>query len=209
MQELQDRFQMTDLGEVSHYLGMKVDNNIEKKTITLRQFTYLKKVIGRYSMKDVTPLKILMSPGVPNSLNSNPNQASKETITWYQSAVSALIWPAVHFRPNLAQFVTILTCFCSNLSPIHVALIKQVFWYVADTINKELVFRENNTPNDMKGYTDSDFTDVKASRKLTGSYIFKLASAAISHSLKLQTIVALFICEAEYIVICEADKEAV
>ena len=82
---------MTDLGEVSHYLSMEVDNNIEKKTITLRQFTYLKKVIDRYGMKDVTPLKIPMSPGVSNSLNPNPNQASKETITWYQSAVSALM----------------------------------------------------------------------------------------------------------------------
>ena len=209
MQELQDRFQMTDLSEVSHYLSMEVNNNIEKKTITLRQFTYLKKVIGRYSMKDVTPLKIPMSPGVPNSLNPNPNQASKETITWYQSAVSALMWSAVHFRPDLAQSVAVLTRFCSNLSPIHVTLIKQMFWYVADTINKGLVFRENNIFNDMKGYTDSDFTDVKASCKLTDSYIFKLAGAAISHSLKLQIIVTLFTCKAEYIVMCEVGKEAV
>ena len=82
---------MTDLGKVSHYLSMEVNNNIEKKTITLRQFIYLKKVIGRYSMKDVTPSKISMSSGVPNSLNPNLNQASKETITWYQSAVSALM----------------------------------------------------------------------------------------------------------------------
>ena len=63
------------------------------------------------------------------------------------------MWSAMHFRPDLAQSVTVLTHFCSNLSLIHVALIKQIFWYIADTINKELVFRENNTLNDMKGYT--------------------------------------------------------
>ena len=79
----------------------------------------------------------------------------------------------------------------------------------ADTINKELVFRGNDTPNDMKGYTDSDFAGAKASCKSTGDYIFKLAGAAISHSLKLQTIVALFTCKAEYIAMCEAGKEAV
>ena len=89
------------------------------------------------------------------------------------------------------------------------ALIKQVFQYIAGTINKGLVFRGNNTPNDMKGYTDSDFAGVKASRKLTGSYIFKLAGAAISHSSKLQIIITLFTCEAEYIAMCEAGKEAV
>ena len=74
---------MTDLSEVSHYLSMEVNNNFEKKTITLHQSTYLKKVIDRYSMKNVTPSKISMLPGVPNSLNSNSNQASKEMITWY------------------------------------------------------------------------------------------------------------------------------
>ena len=61
----------------------------------------------------------------------------------------------------------------------------------------------------MKGYTDLNFTDVKASCKLTGSYIFKLISAAISHSLKLQIIITLSTYEAEYIVMCEASKEAV
>ncbi len=36
-----------------------------------------------------------------------------------------------------------------------------------------------------------------------------LAGAAISHSSKLQSIVALSTCEAEYVAICEAGKEAV
>ncbi len=35
MQNLRDRFQMTDLGYVSHYLGIEVDVNLGKKTITL------------------------------------------------------------------------------------------------------------------------------------------------------------------------------
>ena len=40
--ELKFRFRMTDLGEVSHYLGIEVDVNIDKSVITLRQTTYLK-----------------------------------------------------------------------------------------------------------------------------------------------------------------------
>ncbi len=35
MQNLRDRFQMTDLGDVSHYLGIEVDINLGKKTITI------------------------------------------------------------------------------------------------------------------------------------------------------------------------------
>ncbi|SLM41442.1 Reverse transcriptase, RNA-dependent DNA polymerase [Lasallia pustulata] len=83
MQDLQDQFQMTDLGKVLHYLGMEVDNNVEKKTITLCQSTYLKKIVSHYGLEGCRPAKIPMSPGVPNSLDPNTGQATKDTITWY------------------------------------------------------------------------------------------------------------------------------
>ena len=66
-----------------------------------------------------------------------------------------------------------------------------------------------DTPDDVIGYTDSDFAGSKTDRKSTGGYVFMLAGAAISHSSKLQSIVALSTCEAEYVAMCEAGKEAV
>ncbi len=61
MQNLGDRFQMTGLGDVSHYLGMEVDVNFGKKRITFRQLTYPKKILERYGMSDCNPAKILIS----------------------------------------------------------------------------------------------------------------------------------------------------
>ncbi|SLM34525.1 Reverse transcriptase, RNA-dependent DNA polymerase [Lasallia pustulata] len=69
--------------EVLHYLGMEVDNNVEKKIITLCQSTCLKKIVSHYGLKGCRPAKIPMSPGVPNSLDPNTSQATKDTITWY------------------------------------------------------------------------------------------------------------------------------
>ena len=66
---------------MSHYLSMKIDNDIKNKTITLHQFTYLKKILDRYNMKGATLLKISMSSEVLNSLESNSGQASKKIIT--------------------------------------------------------------------------------------------------------------------------------
>ena len=71
---------MTDLGEISHYLNIKVDNDIRNKIITLCQFTYLRKVLKRYDMKDATLIKILMLSEILNSLNSNSNQTLKKII---------------------------------------------------------------------------------------------------------------------------------
>ncbi len=100
MQNLRDRFQMTDLGYVSHYIEMEVDVNLGKKTITLRQSTYLKKILKRYGMSDCRPAKIFISPEVTNSLIAYENKAEKGTVAWYQSAVRATMWPAIHSRPD-------------------------------------------------------------------------------------------------------------
>ena len=68
---------------------------------------------------------------------------------------------------------------------------------------------EADTLDDVIGYTDFDFGKSKTDQKSTGGYVFILAKAAISHLSKLQSIVALSTCEAEYVAICKARKEAV
>lgn len=59
---------MTDLGEVSHYLGIEVDVNLEKSVITLWQSTYLRKVLHRFNMLDSRPISTPMDLGTRNTL---------------------------------------------------------------------------------------------------------------------------------------------
>ena len=64
-------------------------------------------------------------------------------------------------------------------------------------------------PDDVVGYIDFEFAELKTDWKSTWGYIFMLARAAISHSSKLHSIVELSTYEAEYVAIYEAGKEAV
>ena len=89
-QKLRDRFKMTDLGDVSHYLGMQVDHVIGKK-ITLCQSIYPKKVLDRFKMTEYKPASISIDPGVANSLLLYDSNADKETTKWYQSAIGSFI----------------------------------------------------------------------------------------------------------------------
>ena len=68
---------MTDLGDVSHYLGIKIEVDLNKKTISLRQSTYLKKILSWYGINNCKPAKIHISPGVANSLTPYENQVDK------------------------------------------------------------------------------------------------------------------------------------
>ena len=65
--KLNARFRMTNLGEISHYLGMEVDVDVGKK-IFLQQTIYLKKVLERFQMTDCKLTSVPMNPGIANSL---------------------------------------------------------------------------------------------------------------------------------------------
>ena len=54
---------MTDLGVISHYLGMEIDCVVGEK-ITLCQGTYLKKKLDRFKMTGCKPATVPMNPGV-------------------------------------------------------------------------------------------------------------------------------------------------
>ena len=205
-QKLRDRFKMTDLGDISHYLGMEVDYVVGEK-ITLCQSTYLKKVLDRFKMTGCKPATVPMNPGVANSLLPYDGNADKATIKWYQSAIGSLMWPAVHTRPDIAYSVGVLSRYCSNPGPTHCNLVVQVFRYLSATLGLGITFN-SNSENDLVGYTDSDYAGLVDGRKSTGGYIFMLSGGPLSHQSKLQSTVALSSTEAEYMATTEAGKEA-
>ncbi len=99
--QLSGRFKMIDLREISHYLDMEVDFEIEKK-ISLPQTTYPTKILKRFQMSNCKLVFIPINHGVANSLFPSKIQTSKVTIKWYQSAISSLIWPSVYIWPDIS-----------------------------------------------------------------------------------------------------------
>lgn len=148
-----------------------------------------------------------MDPGVAGSLLPSQQVADKATISWYQSAIGSLMWPAVHPRPDISYSVGVLRYYCSNPGPDHIQLVKQIFRYIAGTLTTGLTFTADS-PDELVGYTDSDWAGTVDGRKSSGGYIWMLSGCPISHQSRQQPTVALSSCEAEYMAITEAGKEA-
>lgn len=64
--KLSERFHMTDLRSVSHYLGMFVTRTGE--SISLDQKSYLEKFLLRFRMDTCKPVSLPIDPLVPNSM---------------------------------------------------------------------------------------------------------------------------------------------
>lgn len=96
------------------------------------------------------------------------------------------MWPIIHFRLDLASLMGVLSCFCSNPGPAHIEFVEHVLQYVSRRLELGLIFNgEADIPDDVVGYTDSNFAKFKPDQKSTGGYVFIFARAAISHSSKL------------------------
>ncbi len=204
--QLKQRFKMTNLRQLSHYLGMKIIINSDRDQLMLIQSIYLKKMLNQFEMNEFKFVSISMKPEMINSLMSATKEADNVIVKWYQQLIESLMWSAMHIRPDLAYSVKVLSRYAHNLSSTYCALVKRMLRYIAETINVDLTF---NQSDDLIGYSDSDFVELKDKRHSTESYVFMLADEAISHSSKQQFIIALSSCKVEYMTLSEAAKEAI
>jgi hypothetical protein len=94
--------------------------------------------------------------------------------------------------------------------------LKRLIRYLKDTRTKNIVYgiqpnpaiTDDNAACHIKGYTDSDWAGDTSTCKSTSGYLFLGAGAPIAWESNKQPIVALSTCEAEYIAVSDASREA-
>ena len=204
--QLSSQFKMTDLNEISHYLGMEVD--VTDDSISICQTTYIKKILNCFKMFNCNPASIFMMAGLLSTLGPFTTDASSSQKEWYQSVIESLIWLSQHTQPDISFVVAILSKYCSNSNEQHCKHVWRVLAYLNTTLDHGLTFTIKGS-KDLINYSDSDFADAVDGCKSTEAFVFMLAEGSISHQAKQQSIIALSSYEAKYIALCEADKEAI
>ena len=203
---LSRRFEMTDLGECSYYLGMEIKRDRRNKTIRLSQKGYLAKVLADFNMQNAKPVTTPMDTSklFPASEQERATEGDRR---WYASAIGSLMYLMLGTRPDIAFAVSCLSRFMSNPTTAHKNAVTRVLRYLLGSQDMELVYRGDLQP--LTGYTDADWAGDIETRRSTSGYIFNLGSGAISWSSKRQPTVALSSCEAEYMGETQAVKEAI
>ena len=209
---LNERFEMSDLGLYSQYLGISVTRDRPNRTLYLRQEGYINQILTQHDIYNDPHSK---GNGVAIPMEANTHlgpapegfTASKQSRHSYQSAVGSLMYAMMGTRPDIAYAVSVVSRYAANPHDSHWTAVKRIFRYLRGTVSLKLVFRGPLQP--LSGYTDSDYIGDPDTRRSTSGYTFNLGSAAISWSSKRQPTVALSTCEAEYVGQCNATKEAI
>ncbi|TPX52748.1 DNA-directed DNA polymerase, partial [Powellomyces hirtus] len=104
---LHNEFNMTDLGEVNHYLGMRVRRDYTRRVIYLDQESYVNDILERFSMQDCKPVNTPMDqtklePYKVENTKTSPNPQEGE----YHEIVGSLMYLMICTRPDIAVAVT-------------------------------------------------------------------------------------------------------
>ena len=129
MKEVKDaiagKFTVKDLGELHHFLGVKVIQNKESNSIWIGQEAYARELLKKFKMEESNAVS------TPIQLGSNLVKAVEEDDMFdqeiYQSAVGSLLYLSTRTRPDISYAVSSVARFTSKPTKQHWTAVKRIF----------------------------------------------------------------------------------
>jgi hypothetical protein len=170
-------FEMMDMGELKHFLGIHVKQDWEQGTLTLSQEAYLASVLDRFGMLDSNPVATPLTTGTKLLKSGDDDEKVDQKL--YQSMVGSTIYGMLCTRPDIAFAVQQISQFSSNPSTTHLQVAKRILRYLKGTISNGITYRRSSGSQDpIVRYCDSDFANGEDRKSIAGD-VFLLAGGAI------------------------------
>ncbi|KAM1256948.1 hypothetical protein EV1_030743 [Malus domestica] len=199
-ENLSVRFQMKELGQLKHFLGLEIDRTQEG--IFLCQQKYSKDLLKKFGMLECKPT---LTPMEPNAKMCAHEGKDLEDATMYRQLVGSLIYLTLT-RPDISYAVGVMSRYMQNPKKPHLEAVRRILRYVKSTIDYGLLYKKGEDCK-LVGYCDADYAGDHDTRRSTTGYVFKLGSGTISWCSKRQPTVSLSTTEAEYRAAAMAAQE--
>jgi hypothetical protein len=95
--QLRERFEISDLGELTWLLGLKVERDRTQRTIALLQKAYVNTIAERFNLQDAKAAYIPMTAGAILSTDQSPSTHAEEQEMEevpYQRGIGSLMYAA-------------------------------------------------------------------------------------------------------------------
>ena len=201
---LADEFHMKDMGELHHFLGVKIIQRHETGEIWMGQSVYTRNVLEKLGMTNSKPMPTPVDVSTKLVKGDDSKKVDKAE---YQSMVGSLLYLSTRTRPDIAYAVSNVSRFNAEPTTKHMTAVKRILRYLNGTCDLGLLYRKDEM-NECIGYSDADWAGDLDDRKSTSAYIFHMGGTAISWRSKRQACVALSTAEAEYMALASAAQEA-
>ena len=201
-EEMAAKFEMSDLGRLTYYLGIKVLQHAGGTT--LRQERYASRILVETGMEACNSVSVSMD------MNLRLSKAVEERgvdAKKYRRSIGCLRY-LIHTRPDLSYSIGVLSRYMLDPKESHDAELKQVLGYLRGSLSYGLTYKRANTVG-MLGYSDSSLNVDADDGKSITRHIFYLNESPITWCSQKKETVALSSCEAEFMAATEAAKQAI
>ena len=204
---LSSRYEMTDLGKINSYLGVRITRDQSISHLEIDQSRYILEIVNRFGLSDAHPTHTPLPSGAEVHLVKYDREATAHKIKYYQQIIGSLLYVQIGTRPDISFAVARLTQYASNLSAQHLHLAKYVLSYLKGTADLWLCY-DGASRNRLVGYLDSSYGDQANDYHSTSGYVYLLADGAILWTSRKQKTVAQSTTEAKYMALADAANQA-
>jgi hypothetical protein len=196
------RFELTQEGSFSEFLGIKFEYSNNGKTLTMTQKGFIQKIIKTAKMEDCNPNR---TPASSQALGINPDGKPMHEEWNYRSIVGMLLYLSINTRPGIAFAISQVIRFSHNPKKSHATAVKMIVRYLSCSYDKGTIVTPTGTL-DMDTYCNANVAglyhpdpDLKpTSVKSRTGFIVVLAGCPLVWKSKLQTEISLSTLESEY-----------
>lgn len=129
-------FQMKELGQQRHFLGLEIDRTQEG--IFFHQLKYSKDLMNKFGMLGCKPIS---TPTKPHTKMCAHEGRDLEDATMYQQLVGSLIYLTLT-KPNISNAVGVMSRYMQNPKKPHLEAVRRVLRYVKSTLGYGICIRE-------------------------------------------------------------------
>ena len=201
--QMKQEFEMSDLGLLSYYLGIEVQQR--EGEITLCQAAYAGKIVERAGLSDCNPCHTPMEHRL--QLAKLGEDAQTVDATAYRSLVGSLRY-LVNTRPDIIHAVGVVSRHMSAPGKAHWAAVKQILRYIRGTLDYGLRYKTGASAT-LHGFSDSDHAGDVNDIRSTSGIVFFIGNSPVSWTSQKQGVVAVSSCEAEYVAAAAAASQGV
>ncbi|GJY77949.1 ribonuclease H-like domain, reverse transcriptase, RNA-dependent DNA polymerase [Tanacetum coccineum] len=199
--QMEEKFEMSDLGLLAYYLGIEVTQT--EGDISIRQSAYAIKILKEAGMIDCNETLIPMDPG---TRLTKITEGTMVNSTEYRSLIGCLRY-LLHTRPDLSYSVGLLSRFMQEPREQHMKAIRQVLRYVKGTKDYGITYKHNGG-NKIHGYSDNSYGVNTQEGKGTTGIIFYYATAAATQALWLKRLLSKLTHSQEEKVTIQVDNKS-
>ena len=172
-QRFAQRFRLNDLGDIKCFIGIQVQRDRQRRTISIHQRGYTEFILATFRMQNCNPKATPEDPNIRLHLGMCPQtEAARRAFMngklkpLYQKAVGCLMYLATKTRPDIMHAIQQVSQFSANPGKQHWTAVQRILRYLSHTSHYGIVY-DPHSRNEVLGYFGRGITDTDVAMDLS------------------------------------------